>query len=81
LASILDMLEECRAGLAAGGQRDSADLVAMAILDVRTRLHRIGDAELKALCDEMTTEGGSPRLQDLKLASSRKRRPLLRVVK
>lgn len=81
LASILDMLDECRAGLAAEGHRNSADLVAMAILDVRTRLHRIGDAELRALCDEMMADGGSPRLQDSKLASGRKRRPLLRVVK
>jgi hypothetical protein len=81
LASILEMLEQCRAGLAASGHRDSAGLVSMAILDVRTRLHRIGDAELQALCDEMLTDDASPRLRDPKLAPGRKRRPLLRVVK
>jgi hypothetical protein len=81
LASILEMLEECRAGLAAGGNRDSADLVSMAILDVRMRLHHIGDAELRALCDEMMADDGSPRLRDTKLAPGRKRRPLLRLVK
>lgn len=52
----------------------------MAILDIRTRLHRIGDAELQALCDEMLADA-SPRLRDPKLAPGRKRRPLLRVVK
>jgi hypothetical protein len=80
LASILEMLEQCRAGLAASGHRDSAGLVSMAILDIRTRVHRIGDAELQALCDEMLAEA-SPRLRDPKLAPGRKRRPLLRVVK
>ncbi len=80
LTSILEMLEECRAGLAAGGNRNSAELVSMAILDVRMRLHRIGDAELRALCDEMLADG-SPRPRDTKLASGRKRPPLLRLVK
>ena len=81
MASILEKLEECRAGLAAGGNRDSADLVSMAILDVRMRLHRIGDAELRALCDEMLAEEGSPGLRDNKDGPGRKRRPLLRLVK
>jgi hypothetical protein len=80
LASILEMLEECRVGLAATGNRDSADLVSMAILDVRMRLHRIGHAELRALCDEMLADG-SPQTSDTKPASGRKRPPLLRVVK
>jgi hypothetical protein len=80
LTSILEMLEECRAGLVAGGNRDSADLVSMAILDVRMRLHRIGDAELRGLCDEMLADG-SPRPRDTRLAPGRKRAPLLRLVK
>jgi hypothetical protein len=81
LASILELLEECRAGLAAGGNRDCADLVSVAILDVRMRLHRIGDAELRALCDEMLADDGSPGLRDSRLAPGPKRRPLLRLVK
>jgi hypothetical protein len=81
LASILEMLEECRVGLAAAGNRDSADLVSMAILDVRMRLHRIGHAELRALCDEMLADDGSPHTRDTKPAPGRKRPPLLRVVK
>jgi hypothetical protein len=75
LASILEGLEQCRAGLLAGGNRDSAHLVSVAILDVRMRLHRIGDAELRALCDEMLAD------DDTKLVPGPKRRPPLRLVK
>ena len=80
MASILEKLEECRAGLVAGGNRESADLVSMAILDLRMRLHRIGDAELHALCDEMMADDGSPRSRDTRLGPGRKRRPSLRLV-
>ena len=79
LLSILEMLEECRAGLLLKGHRDSAHLVSVAVLDIRMRLHRIDDAELKALCDEMLVDDGSP--GDSGLAPGRKRRPLLRLVK
>jgi hypothetical protein len=81
LLSILETLEECRAGLLAGGNRDPAHLISVVILDVRMRLHRIGDAELRALCDEMLADDGPPCLRHTKLASGRKRRPLLRLVK
>jgi hypothetical protein len=81
LLAILEKLEECRALLLSGGNRDSAHLVSVAILDVRMRLHRIGDAELRALCDEMLADDGSPRLRDTRLTPGRKRRPLLRLVK
>jgi hypothetical protein len=81
LSTILEKLEACRAGLLAGGDRDSAHLVSVAILDVRMRLHRIGDAELRALCDEMLADDGSARLRDTGLAPGSKRRPLLRLVK
>jgi hypothetical protein len=81
LLAILETLEECRVGLLAGGLRDSAHLVSVAILDVRLRLHRIDDAELKALCDEMLAGNSSPRLRDSKLAPGGKGRPLLRLVK
>ena len=53
LLAILAMLEECRSALAASGNRDSAHLVSVAALDVRMKLNRIGDAELKLLCEAM----------------------------
>lgn len=81
LLSILEMLEVCRAELLADGNRDSAHLVAVAILDVRMRLHRIGDAELRALCDEMLADDGSSRLRYAKITPGRARQPLLRLVK
>jgi hypothetical protein len=81
LVSILEMLEECRAELLTDGSKDSAHLVSVAILDVKMRLHRIGDAELRALCDEMLADDGSARLRDAKPAPGRSRRPLLRLVK
>ena len=81
LLSILQMLEECRAGLSGGGNRDSADLVSVAILDVRARLHRVGDADLRALCDEMLADDGMERVRGPKVTPDRRRQPLLRLVK
>jgi hypothetical protein len=81
LRSILEMLEFCRAGLLSGGNSDSAHLVSVAILDVKMRLHRIGDAEFRALCDEMLADRGSPGERDATLEPGGKRRPLLRLVK
>lgn len=56
LLAILAMLEECRSTLAASGNRDSAHLVSVAALDVRMKLNRIGDAELKLLCEAMVAK-------------------------
>ena len=79
LFRILEKLEECRAERQASRNKGSVHLVSVAILDVRMRLHRIGDAELRALCDEMLADESSARLRDAK--SSPTRRPMLRVVK
>jgi hypothetical protein len=56
LLAVLAMLEECRSALAASGNRDSAHLVSVAALDVRMKLNRIGDAELRLLCDAMAAK-------------------------
>ena len=53
LLSVLALLEECRAVLQSGGSRDTAQLISVAILDLRMKLNRISDAELKALCEAM----------------------------
>jgi hypothetical protein len=62
LRSVIASLEECHVALADGVNRDAAQLLAMAILQLRMRLHQIADSELKALCDAMTVEtnGKSP---------------------
>jgi len=88
LVAVLAMLEECRAALAASGNRDSAHLVSVAALDVRMKLNRIGDAELKLLCEAMVTKdvaGDEPReagpLDEDTSPQEPPRRPLLRLVK
>ena len=53
LRSILATLEECRAALIDSGDRETALLVSVAILELRMKLNRITDAALKALCDAM----------------------------
>lgn len=56
LRSVIGSLEECRVLLAGSADRDAAQLVAMAVLQLRMRLHHVADSELKALCDAMTTQ-------------------------
>lgn len=80
LLAVLVKLEECRNLLTAGGNRGSANLVSVAMLDVRMRLHRIEDAELKALCDEMMANP-EERTCEAQEPEAQLGRPLLRVVK
>ena len=56
LRDVLATLEECQAALVRNGDRDTAQLVSVAILDLRIKLNRIEDSELKALCDAMLRE-------------------------
>jgi hypothetical protein len=54
LRSVISSLEDCRLRLAGSANRDAAQLIGMAILQLRMRLHHIADSELKALCDALT---------------------------
>ena len=86
LLSVLATLEECRAALLAGGSRDTAQLVSVAILELRMKLNRIGDVELRALCeamlpDELRQDRSRDAKSDGKPPASQRRRPLLRLVK
>jgi hypothetical protein len=56
LLSIMATLVGCQAALVANGNRDTAQLVSMAILELRIKLNHISDSELKALCDAMVQE-------------------------
>jgi isopropylmalate/homocitrate/citramalate synthase len=56
LHAVLAGLEECQTTLALNGERDTAQLVSVAILALRIKLNRIEDSELKALCDAMVRE-------------------------
>ena len=78
LHSILAALEECRAALIDCANRETAQLVAVAILELRMKLHRVADSELKALCDAMLPDDAEGS-QDPKAPP--RRRPLLKLVK
>ena len=56
LQDVLATLEECQAALVRNGDRDTAQLVSVAILELRIKLNRIEDSELKALCVAMLRE-------------------------
>ena len=73
LLSVLATLEECRAALRQARKDDTAQLLSVAILDLRMKLNHIGDAELRALCDEMLLSDPQAR--------EGHRPPLLRLVK
>jgi hypothetical protein len=82
LRSVLATLEECRAILVDGRDRETALLVSVAILELRMKLHRIADSELKALCDAMLPDDApAERTRDSKSSQGQRRRPLLKLVK
>jgi len=82
LHSVLASLEDCRAVLLDSSDRETALLVSVAALDLRMKLHRIADSELKALCDAMSRqEVPAETPHEPKSPQGRRRRPLLRLVK
>jgi hypothetical protein len=82
LHSVLATLEECRAVLIESDNRETAQLVSVAILELRMKLNRVADSELKALCDAMLPdEAPAERSQEPKSPQGQRRRPLLRLVK
>jgi hypothetical protein len=78
LVSVLATLEDCRAALVGGSSRETAQLLSLAILDLRMKLNHISDAELKALCEEMMPENGPG---ERNAQHALRRRPALRLVK
>jgi hypothetical protein len=82
LHSILATLEECRAALIDSSDRETAQLVSVAILELRMKLNRIADSDLKALCDAMLPdEAPADRSEQAKPQHTQRRRPLLKLVK
>jgi hypothetical protein len=53
LHAIVTTLEQCRTTLIDNSDRETAQLVSVAILQLRMKLNCIADSELKALCDAM----------------------------
>lgn len=81
MLAVLATLEQCRAALVAAGNRESAHMVSVAILDLRMKLNSLSEDDLKSLCDEMVQADNPDKLRDPKLQPGQRRPPLLRVVK
>jgi hypothetical protein len=82
LHPVLAKLEECRAALIDGGNRETALLVSVAILDLRMKLHEIADSELKALCEAIAPDGVLERRSpDSKSPLTQRLPPVLKLVK
>lgn len=84
LRAVLASLEECHSSLIMNGDRDTAQLVSVAILELRIKLNQINDSELKALCDAMLrdVEATSKTAQPKPRESLRPRSPVsLKLVK
>ncbi len=56
--AVLESLEQCRTMLLDNADQETAQLVTLAILQLRMKLNRVGDADLRALCDAMTQQLG-----------------------
>jgi hypothetical protein len=81
LRSVLATLEQCRAALI-DSDRQTALLVAVAILELRMKLNKIADSELKALCDAMVPDDGPEHgSQEPKSPQAPRRLPPLKLVK
>jgi ADP-ribosylglycohydrolase len=81
MLAVLVTLEQCRVALLAAGNRDTAQLISVAILELRMKVNRIDDDDLKTLCDEMLQTENPERLREPKLQPGQRRQPLLRLVK
>jgi hypothetical protein len=82
LHSILATLETCRAALVESDSCETAQLVSIAILDLRMKVNQIADAELKALCEAiLPPDARAPNAQDRESQYVLRQRPLLKLVK
>jgi hypothetical protein len=81
LQAVLATLEQCRTALAGGANRETVQLLSIAILQLRMKINQISDFELKALCDAMTVDDGPGRSEDPASPQSQRRRALLKLVK
>jgi hypothetical protein len=83
LLSVLSALEECRSALMEGGDQETAMVLSVAILELRMKLNRINDSELKTLCDAMLPglPQRSPQRSSQQKPQGARQRTLLKLVK
>jgi hypothetical protein len=73
LRSIIATLEESRAALIDSANAEAAQILAVVILQLRIRLHRIADSELRALCETVLVQEADRTKKADNLASRGKR--------
>ena len=82
LRATLATLEQCRASLANDAEHDTADLLSVAILQLRMKLKGVTHSELKLLCDvQAAEEAAQAARRKAPRARPRRGRPVLRLVK
>jgi hypothetical protein len=74
LRSIIATLEQNRASLVESGNPEAAQILAVAILQLRMRLHRVADSELEAFCEALQLQEADRARQAAELASREARR-------
>lgn len=83
LQSVLATLEQCQTNLVKGAEHETADLVAVAILQLRMKLKGVTESELKLLCDATAAEEEAQAARNPRPPRARRRRgvPVLKLVK
>lgn len=83
LRATLATLEQCRAALVNETEHDTAELLSVAILQLRMKLKGVTDFELKLLCDVQAAEAQAQPAYNRKAPRPRRRRgrPVLKLVK
>jgi hypothetical protein len=83
LRKTLATLERCQASLANDAEHESADLLSVAILQLRMKLKGVTESELKLLCEMQAAKEQPPTARNPRAARGRRRRggPILKLVK
>lgn len=82
LHSVLAALEQCRAVLTDSADRETAQLLSVAILQLRMKLNQVSDLDLRALCDAMVPDDDpADATEDPKSPQNERRRASLKLVK
>jgi hypothetical protein len=81
LRTTLAALECCQASLARDAEHETADLLSVAILQLRMKLKGVTDCELKLLCEAAQEQAPTPRNSKRTTRRRRCGRPVLKLVK
>ncbi|HEY0848996.1 MAG TPA: hypothetical protein VGD96_03735 [Bradyrhizobium sp.] len=83
LRATLATLERCQASLANDAEHETADLLSVAILQLRMKLKGVTDSELRLLCEMQAAEEKARTVRTPKMPRGRRRRgrPFLKLVK